>query len=95
MVDTSEETISTDVFSEALSALDICEIMTGEIPNLLVAPYWSKKKKYHDLMIQKASSKLANKWNIAPVCDITADSSVANIAAAIVKKTEDGYNSHL
>lgn len=94
-IDTSDDVITTAKFSEALNALDISEIVTLHIPTVLAAPYYSKIKAYHDLMIAKATSKIANKWYIDVVVDIQADSTTDTVAKAITKKATDGYNSAL
>ena len=94
-VDTSDAIITTTAFSNALDALDICEVVTGEIPNILAAPYYSKIKDYHDLMLAKASNKIADKWYMIVVTDVRADSTTNTMAKAISKKAETGYNSRL
>lgn len=92
-VDTSDSVITETNFSEALNALDICEMVTGRIPNVLVAPHYSTIKKYHDLMIAKATNKIANKWYIDVVVDIEANETTNTLTKAIAKKATDGYNS--
>ena len=92
-IDTSDNVITTNVFSEALKSLDICEIVMGNIPTILLSPYYSKKKEYHDLMIAKAVSKISDKWYIDVITDIQAVTETNTIAKAITKKATDGYNS--
>lgn len=94
-VDTSDTIITTTAFSNALDALDICEMVTGEIPNIVAAPHYSTIKEYHDLLIAKAINKIANKWNFIVVTDIKADSTTNTVAKAISKKAEDYYNNKL
>ena len=91
-IDTSDTVITTTAFSNALDSLDICEIVTGEIPSILLAPYYSKIKAYHDLMIAKAVNKIADKWYADVITDIKADSETNTIAKAVTKKATDGYN---
>ena len=91
-VDTSDSVITEVKFGEALNALDISETVTGYIPTVLAAPYYSTKKAYHDLMIAKAVSKIANKWYIDVVVDIQADSTTSDLTKAITKKATDGYS---
>ena len=90
-IDTTDDVITTSVFSEALSALDVCEVMLNKIPTVLAAPYYSKIKSYHDLMIAKVNSRVANKWYLDVVTDIKADSTVNTVAKAITQKATDGY----
>ena len=92
-INTSDTVITTSVFTEALNSLDICEVVMGNIPTILVAPYYSKIKEYHDLMITKSVSKLADKWYSDVITDIKADSETNTIAKAITKKATDNYNS--
>lgn len=91
-IDTTDAVITTTVFSNALDALDISEMVTGSIPTILVAPYYSKLKAYHDLMIAKAKSRIANKWYVDVVTDIQADATTNTMAKAITKKTTDIFN---
>ena len=91
-IDTSDDVITTSVFTEALNSLDICEIVMGNIPTILLAPYYSKIKEYHDLMIAKAVNKLSDKWYTDVITDIKADSTTDTIAKAVTKKATDGYN---
>ena len=94
-IDTSDKVITENVFKEALNALDICEIVTGYIPTVLASPYYSKIKVYHDLMIAKATGKIANKWYIDVVTDIAADATTNTLAKAIAKKASDGYDNKI
>lgn len=94
-IDTSDTVITTTEFNAALNALDICEVATGYIPNVMASPYYSTIKAYHDLMIAKATNKIANKWYIDVVTDIAADATTNTIAKAITKKADDGYNSNI
>lgn len=94
-VDTSNDTITPEIFTQAVEKTDLCEMLTGEIPNLMLAPFYSEIKEYHDLMLAKCAGRLAEKWNILALCDILADASCNTIDAAIAKKETDGYNSHL
>ncbi len=91
-INTSDTVITTSVFTEALNSLDICEVVMGNIPTILLAPYYSKIKEYHDLMIAKSVNKLADKWYTDVITDVKADSETNTIAKAITKKATDGYN---
>ena len=91
----ADDIVTTTAFSTALDALDICELVTGKMPNIVAAPYYSKIKEYHDLLIAKAMNKIALKWNFIVVVDIKADSTTNTVAKAISKKATDGYNSKL
>ena len=91
-IDTSDTVITSTVFSTALNSLDISEVVMGEIPTVLVAPYYSKIKAYHDLMIAKSVSKISDKWYTDVITDIKADSTTSTIAKAITQKATDGYN---
>lgn len=91
-IDTSDTVITTSVFTDALNAIDICEVMLNKIPTVMCSPYYSKIKSYHDLMIEKATNKIANKWYIDVVSDIKADSTINTMAKAIEQKKTDGYN---
>lgn len=90
-IDTADTVITTTVFSNALDSLDICEAVIGDIPTILLAPYYSKIKAYHDLMIAKAVNKISDKWFADVITDIKADSETNTIAKAITKKATDGY----
>lgn len=90
-----DNVVTTNAFSTALDALDICELVTREAPNIVAAPYYSKIKEYHDLLITKAINKIGLKLNFIPVVDIKADSTTNTVAKAVTKKAEDGYNSKL
>lgn len=94
-IDTSDTVITETVFKEALNALDVCEIATGYIPTVMVSPYYSKKKAYHDIMLEKANTKIANKWYVDVVTDIMADSTTNTIAKAITKKATDGFDNKI
>lgn len=91
-INTSDTVITTTVFTEALNSLDICEVVMGNIPTILVSPYYSKIKEYHDLMITKSVNKLADKWYSDVITDIKADIETNTVAKAITKKATDGYN---
>ena len=91
-IDTTDDIITTSKFSDALNALDVCEVMLNEIPTVLAAPYYSKIKSYHDLMIAKVNTRIANKWYLDVVADIKADKTIDTIAKAITQKATDSYN---
>jgi len=74
-------------------ALDICEVMLNKIPTVMGAPHYSTKKEYHDLMIEKASAKVANKWYLDVVTDIEANSGIDTIAKAVSMKQTRMCNS--
>lgn len=85
---------STTNFQSALDSLTYIEQITGYIPNILAAPYFSEKPTFHDLMIQLANDKMANKWNFICVSDIPY-ASADTIANAISWKSTNSYNSKL
>lgn len=91
-IDTADTVITTTVFSNALDSLDVCEVVMGNIPTVLLAPYYSKIKTYHDLLVAKSVSKISDKWYTDVITDIKADSETNTIAKAITKKATDGYN---
>lgn len=91
-IDTADTVITTTAFSNALDSLDVCEVVMGNIPTVLLAPYYSKIKAYHDLLVAKSVSKISDKWYTDVITDIKADSETNTIAKAITKKATDGYN---
>lgn len=92
-VDTSDTAISVEAFTKGLEAMDICEVATGEIPNILAAPKYSKKPAYYVKMIEKAVDKISGKWNFTVVSDIVADSTVNTVDKAIAWKETNGHDS--
>lgn len=92
-VDFSADDVTTTIFSDALDGLDVCEQITGYIPNIIVAPQLSEKPELHDLMVQKAIDKIAEKWNVICVSDIP--SSNKTIEEAIAWKKTNAYSNKL
>ena len=92
-VDTSDTAITVEAFAKGLEAMDICEAATGEIPNILAAPKYSKKPEYHAKMLEKAVAKISGKWSFIVVSDIPADSTVNTVDKAITWKNANYYNS--
>ena len=92
-IDVSKTAITTAEFSAALAGLDTAENVTGSVPNVLAAPGWSDDPDYHELMIQKAIEKIAQKWYITTISDIPANSTVNTGAEAISWQAENGYDS--
>ena len=64
------EDVTAEAFQTAIDAMDVCEQITGYIPNILGAPQLSEVPELHDLMVQKAIDKCAGKWNFICVSDI-------------------------
>ena len=94
-IDVTQATLNGAVFDEALNALDICEAVLNKIPNIIAAPGWSHVPDYHTRMIQKANTRLAEKWYTIVVSDIPSDSSVNTPQLAKQWKAENFYNSKL
>lgn len=92
-IDVSKTAMTTTAFSAALAGLDTVENVTGSIPNILAAPGWSDDPDYHELMIQKAIEKIAQKWYITTISDIPSDFTVNTGAQAITWQSENGYDS--
>lgn len=92
-VDTSDDAVTVEAFAAGVAAMDICEAATGEIPNILAAPKYSKKPEYHAKMIEKAVAKISGKWNFTVVSDIPADNTVNTGDKAITWKNANSYNS--
>lgn len=94
-IDVSQTTMTTDAFGLALEALDLCDMTTGYIPNILAAPGWSHLPTYHELMIDKVEQKISEKWYAICCSDIPADSSTNTPTAAISWKSTNGYTNKL
>ena len=90
-IDVSDTKITSTVFQSALDALDVCEMTTGYIPNVLVAPSFSEKPTIHTLMIDKVNTKISEKWYLVSVSDIPCDTNADTIAKAITWKATNGY----
>lgn len=87
------EEIAVSDFKTAVNAVDYVEALTGKIPTILVAPSFSQVPAMHDVMIQKAIERAADKWYIICVSDIPADETVNSVETAIAWKKENQYNS--
>lgn len=94
-IDVTQETITSTVFASALAALDVAEVKTGQIPNVIAAPGWSHLPTYHTELMAKVQERLAQKWNAIAVTDIPADDTTNTPALAQEWKTENSYNSKL
>lgn len=94
-IDVTPETLTSTVFAAALAGLDVAEIKTGQLVNIICAPGWSHLPEYHAELIAKAADRLAKKWYTIAASDIPADSSTNNPAAAIAWKEENLYTSDL
>lgn len=92
-VDFTAGEVTTAEFETALDAIDVCEQITGHIPNIIVAPQLSEKPELHDLMIQKVIDKIADKWNAICISDIP--SSNKTIEEAISWKKTNAYSHKL
>ena len=94
-INVTQETLSSTVFASALAGLDIAEVKTGQLVNVIAAPGWSQMPDYHAELISKAKERLAEKWYTIAVSDIPADSSTNTPAAAISWKAANNYTSKL
>lgn len=90
-IDVTQTTLTSTVFAQALAALDVAEVKTGEICNILAAPGWSHLPAYHTELLAKANDRLAKKWYTIAVSDIPADSTTNTPAAAVEWKEENQY----
>lgn len=82
-------------FQKAADAVDYVEMKLGMIPTEIIAPAFSEKPEFHDIMIQKCIDKAAYKWNITAVVDIPATAEVATREAAIQWKKDNHYTNKL
>lgn len=80
-------------FETAVNAVDDVEAVIGLLPTILCAPEFSKIPENHDIMIQKAIDKAAQKWNLVCVTDIPASADVNTKELAIAWKKTNQYNS--
>ena len=94
-IDVTQETLTATAFASALAALDVAEVKTGQIPNVIAAPGWSHLPAYHAELMAKVKERLAQKWNAIAVTDIPADDTTNTPALAQEWKTENSYNSKL
>lgn len=94
-IDVTQATLNPTAFSQALAALDVAEVKTGEICNIIAAPGWSHLPAYHTELIAKVNARLAQKWQTIAVADIPADSSTNTPAAAIEWKETNQYTDRL
>lgn len=92
-IDFDAADLSASDFQSAVDAVDIVEPVTGMIPTILGAPTLSKIPELHDIMIQKAKDKAAEKWNLICVTDIPASAGVNTKDLAMTWKKENAYNS--
>ena len=92
-MDVSQTAITAAAFSQAVDALDFSELLTGQIPNLLVAPGWSHSKEYHDKMVLKATSRIGEKWYLTLCSDLPTDGSVSTVEQVKEWKESNGYDS--
>ena len=94
-IDVTQTTLTATVFASALAALDVAEVKTGQIPNVIAAPGWSHLPAYHTELMAKVQERLAQKWYTIAVTDIPADDTTNTPALAQEWKDENGYNSKL
>lgn len=94
-IDVTQTTLTSTVFAQALAALDVAEVKTGEICNIVAAPGWSHLPTYHTELMAKVNARLAQKWQTIAVVDIPADSTTNTPAAAMEWKEENQYNDRL
>ena len=94
-IDVTQETLTSTVFAAAVAALDVVEVKTGQLVNIIAAPGWSQLPEYHQALIDKATQRLAQKWYTIAVSDIPADGTTNTPAAAISWKDENAYISDL
>lgn len=94
-INVTQETLTATAFASALAALDVAEVKTGQIPNVIAAPGWSHLPAYHAELMAKVKERLAQKWNAIAVTDIPADDTTNTPALAQEWKTENSYNSKL
>lgn len=88
-IDVTQTTLNAAAFQKALDALDICEIITGKIPNIIAAPSWSHIPDYHAAMVAK--NKIAQKWHAITVSDIPSDRSTNTKELAIQWAKTNNY----
>ena len=94
-IDVSQETLDSAAFAQALAALDVAEVKTGQICNIVAAPGWSQIPEYHTELMTKVNARLAQKWQTIAVTDIPADSSTNTPAAAIEWQETNQYNDRM
>ena len=87
--------VEVDVFEDALSSLDMSEFLTGYIPNIIAAPYFSSVPEFHTKMVQYAMDKISQKWNVICVSDIPCNDETQTIAGAKEWKEANWYNNKL
>lgn len=90
-IEVSETNLTAETFGKAVDAIDLCEVATGYLPNILAAPYFSSKPAYHQKMIEKVMNKITDKWYLVCVSDIPSDSNVNDFEKAKTWKSENGY----
>ena len=94
-IDVTQTTLTATAFASALAALDVAEVKTGQIPNVVVAPGWSHLPAYHTELMAKVQERLAQNRHTIAVTDIPANSTTNTPALAQEWKDENGYNSKL
>lgn len=94
-IDVTPETLTPTVFAAAAAGLDVAEVKTGQLVNVIAAPGWSHLPEYHQELIAKAVDRLAKKWRTIAVSDIPADGTTNTPAAAMEWKEENLYTSDL
>lgn len=91
----AKDDVTADIFNEALYSLDMSEMLTGYIPNIIAAPGFSCIPALHTKMVQYAIDKIAMKWNLIVCSDIPCGSDVNTIAKAKEWKKTNEYNNKL
>lgn len=89
----STEKVTADKMSNALKGLNMCEFLTGYIPNIVSAPHFSSIPELHAKMEQAAIDKIAEKWGFTITSDIPCGTDVNTIEKAKAWKVENEYNS--
>ena len=84
--------VETTAFDAALAALDNIEPITTYLTNVVVAPCFSEKPDFHELLIQKVITMAAEKWRFIAVSDIPSTSTVNTIEKAKAWKKSNQYN---
>ena len=94
-VEFNKDDVTADKMKLALAGLDMSEMITGHIPNIIAAPYFSTVPTLHAEMIQFAINKISDKWNTIVVSDIPATSDVNTIEKATAWKVANEYSNKL
>ena len=91
----TKDKVTADKMQTALTSLDMSEFLTGYIPNIIAAPYFSSVPELHAKMIQYAINRIADKWYTIVVSDIPCGAEVKTRDLAKAWKNTNGYNNKL